>query len=46
MNKYDVYLAGALFNEAEVSQRLKEGEILRKEIPNIKIFNPLVLLKQ
>lgn len=40
-NKYDVYVAGALFNEAEVKQRLKEGEILRKEIQGIKIFNPI-----
>lgn len=36
-----VYLAGSLFNEAEVAQRLKEGQILRKEIPNIDLFNPI-----
>lgn len=36
-----VYLAGALFNEAEVAQRLKEGQILREEIPNIDLFNPI-----
>ena len=27
-----VYLAGGLFNEAEVAQRLKEGKILRDRI--------------
>lgn len=36
-----VYLAGSLFNEAEVSQRLKEGAILRKEIVGIELFNPI-----
>ena len=35
------YLAGSLFSEAEVSQRLKEGSILRKETPNIEWFNPI-----
>lgn len=36
-----VYLAGSLFNEAEVAQRLKEGEILRENFPNIDLFNPI-----
>ncbi len=36
-----VYIAGSLFNEAEVSQRLKEGKILREEIKNIDLFNPI-----
>lgn len=36
-----VYLAGSLFNEAEVAQRLKEGKILREKFPNIDLFNPI-----
>ncbi len=36
-----VYVAGSLFNEAEVAQRKKEGEILRKEFPQLEIFNPI-----
>ena len=36
-----VYVAGALFNEAEVAQRKKEGEILRREFPTFEIFNPI-----
>lgn len=36
-----VYLAGSLFNEAEVSQRLKEGKILREKFPQIDLFNPI-----
>lgn len=37
-----LYLAGALFNEAEISQRLKEGDILRKKFGNsLEIFNPI-----
>ena len=36
-----VYLAGGLFNEAEVAQRLKEGKILRDRIKEIDLFNPI-----
>lgn len=36
-----VYVAGSLFNEAEVAQRKKEGEILRREFPQLEIFNPI-----
>ncbi|MGP1493988.1 MAG: nucleoside 2-deoxyribosyltransferase [Streptobacillus sp.] len=36
-----VYLAGGLFNEAEVTQRLKEGKILRDRIEGIDLFNPI-----
>ena len=36
-----VYLAGGLFNEAEVAQRLKEGKILRERIEGIDLFNPI-----
>ena len=36
-----VYLAGGLFNEAEVAQRLKEGKILRDRIKDIDLFNPI-----
>lgn len=36
-----LYLAGSLFNEAEVAQRKKEGEILKTKFPNLIIFNPI-----
>ncbi|MCD1146677.1 nucleoside 2-deoxyribosyltransferase [Peptoniphilus sp. KCTC 25270] len=36
-----LYLAGSLFNEAEVNQRKKEGQILRKKFPQLEIFNPI-----
>ena len=36
-----VYLAGSLFNEAEVAQRKKEGMIMRELFPNLMIFNPI-----
>ena len=41
MNKVKVYLAGALFNEAEVSQRIKEGKLLRENFSTLDIFNPI-----
>ncbi|MBU0278480.1 MULTISPECIES: nucleoside 2-deoxyribosyltransferase [unclassified Gemella] len=37
-----LYLAGALFNEAEIMQRLKEGKILKEKFGNnLEIFNPI-----
>lgn len=36
-----VYIAGSLFNEAEVAQRKKEGEIIRKLFPDLLVFNPI-----
>ena len=36
-----VYVAGSLFNEAEVAQRKKEWEILRATFPQLDIFNPI-----
>lgn len=36
-----LYVAGSLFNEAEVAQRKKEGELLRKRFPQLEIFNPI-----
>ena len=36
-----VYVAGALFNEAEVNQRKKEGKVLRERFPQLEIFNPI-----
>ena len=37
-----LYLAGALFNEAEVAQRLKEGQLLRENFKDkLEIFNPI-----
>ncbi|MDE5949632.1 MAG: nucleoside 2-deoxyribosyltransferase [Malacoplasma sp.] len=36
-----LYLAGSLFNEAEISQRKKEGTILKEKFPNLSVFNPI-----
>lgn len=36
-----LYLAGSLFNEAEIKQRKLEGVILRENFPNLDIFNPI-----
>lgn len=36
-----VYLAGSLFNEAEVAQRKKEGNIMREMFSELDIFNPI-----
>lgn len=36
-----VYVAGSLFNEAEVAQRKKEGMLLRERFPQLDIFNPI-----
>lgn len=37
-----LYLAGALFNEAEVTQRIKEGQLLREKFGDkLEIFNPI-----
>lgn len=37
-----LYLAGALFNEAEVAQRLKEGKLLKEHFGDrLKVFNPI-----
>lgn len=36
-----LYLAGPLFNEAEVAQRKLEGKILREKFPQLEIFNPI-----
>lgn len=36
-----VYVAGSLFNEAEVAQRKREGELLRERFPQLDIFNPV-----
>ena len=36
-----VYLAGSLFNEAEVAQRKLEGKLLREAFPELEIFNPI-----
>lgn len=40
--KLNLYIAGALFNEAEISQRKLEAKILYKEFGNkIQVFNPI-----
>lgn len=36
-----VYVAGPLFNEADMAQRKKEGRILRENFPQWDIFNPI-----
>ena len=37
-----LYLAGALFNEAEIAQRLKEGKLLNERFgEKLSIFNPI-----
>ena len=36
-----IYVAGPLFTEADRKQRLVEEKMLRKKLPNAKIFNPL-----
>ena len=39
---YKVYIAGGLFNEAEIAQRKKEGELLRQHFNDkLIIFNPI-----
>lgn len=35
------YIAGSLFSEADIAQRLKEGSILRNAFPHIDWFNPI-----
>ena len=35
------YIAGNLFNEAEVAQRIKEGALLRKWRPDVNWYNPI-----
>lgn len=41
VNKTKIYLAGALFNEAEVAQRKLEGKLLRENFNEIDLFNPI-----
>lgn len=36
-----LYVAGSLFNEAEVNQRKLEGKLLRERFPELEIFNPI-----
>lgn len=36
-----VYIAGSLFNEAEIAQRIKEEKLLQEKFPSMKIFNPI-----
>ena len=37
-----LYLAGALFNEAEIAQRLKEGKLLGERFGDrLSVFNPI-----
>ena len=42
MNKKHIYLAGSLFSEAEVNQRLTEGKIIRDTLGDkYTVFNPI-----
>ena len=36
-----IYIAGSLFNEAEIRQRRWEGERMREAFPNAEICNPI-----
>lgn len=36
-----VYIAGSLFNEAEVAQRKLEGVKIRSRFPKLEVFNPI-----
>lgn len=36
-----LYLAGSLFNEAEVAQRKLEGKLLKENFSTLSIFNPI-----
>lgn len=36
-----IYLAGSLFNEAEIRQRKWEGERMREVFPNAEVCNPI-----
>lgn len=35
------YIAGKLFKQADIKQRLYEGEVLNKEVPEVKFYNPI-----
>lgn len=41
VEKMKAYIAGSLFNEAEVAQRKKEGKIMSERFPELDIFNPI-----
>ena len=36
-----VYIAGSLFNEADVNQRKLEGRMIRERFPELEVFNPI-----
>ena len=40
MKKYG-YIAGALFNEGEITQRISEGKALREKMPEVEWYNPI-----
>ena len=35
------YIAGALFNEGEIAQRISEGKALREKMPEVDWYNPI-----
>lgn len=35
------YIAGALFNEGEIAQRINEGKALREKMPEVDWYNPI-----
>ena len=39
--KKNGYIAGALFNEGEIAQRISEGKALRETMPEVEWYNPI-----
>ena len=39
--KKNGYIAGALFNEGEIAQRISEGKALRERMPEVEWYNPI-----
>jgi len=35
------YIAGKLFKQGDIKQRLYEGELVKKELPEIDFYNPI-----
>lgn len=37
----NIYLAGSLFNKAEVNERIREGKLIKESLPLVKVYNPI-----
>lgn len=35
------YIAGKLFKQGDINQRLYEGELVKKELPDVEFYNPI-----